>query len=329
MRAVMVESFGPLENAAVKEVDAPTPGSKQVLIEVRNAGVNFPDVLIISGAYQVKPELPFIPGMEVSGVVTAVGESVEQLKAGQRVAAHVGHGAYAEQVVAPEASCYPLPDDVSFEHAAALGLVYQTAHFALSERAHVSAGERVLVTGAAGGVGMAAIQLIKAYGAIAFAGIRRPEQEEGVREAGAEHVIWLSGENLYDDLRDQVHAITNGHGVDAVVDTVGGDVFDASLRALAWGGRMVVVGFASGEISSVKVNYLLLRNLSVIGLHWADYLRREPQWVRRVQSDLYSLYTQKKIQPQIMAVHKLEDFQTALEAIKAGRVQGKVLLEMS
>ncbi len=329
MRAVMVESFGPLENAAVKEVDAPTPGSKQVLIEVRNAGVNFPDVLIISGAYQVKPELPFIPGMEVSGVVTAVGESVEQLKAGQRVAAHVGHGAYAEQVVAPEASCYPLPDDISFEHAAALGLVYQTAHFALSERAHVSAGERVLVTGAAGGVGMAAIQLIKAYGAIAFAGIRRPEQEEGVREAGAEHVIWLSGENLYDDLRDQVHAITNGHGVDAVVDTVGGDVFDASLRALAWGGRMVVVGFASGEISSVKVNYLLLRNLSVIGLHWADYLRREPQWVRRVQSDLYSLYTQKKIQPQIMAVHKLEDFQTALEAIKAGRVQGKVLLEMS
>ncbi len=329
MRAVMVESFGPLENAAVKEVEPPTPGPKQVLIEVRNAGVNFPDLLIISGAYQVKPELPFIPGMEVSGVVTAVGENVEQLKPGQRVAAHVGHGAYAQQVVAPEASCYPLPDDISFEHAAALGLVYQTAHFALSERAHVSAGERVLVTGAAGGVGMAAIQLIKAYGAIAFAGIRRPEQEESVGEAGADHVVWLSGENLYDDLRDQVHGITNGHGVDVVVDTVGGGVFDASLRALAWGGRMIVVGFASGEIPSVKVNYLLLRNLSVIGLHWADYLRREPQWVRRVQSDLYSLYAQKKIRPQIMGVHKLNDFQTALEAIKAGRVQGKVLLEMS
>ncbi|MDX1528746.1 MAG: NADPH:quinone oxidoreductase family protein [Gammaproteobacteria bacterium] len=329
MRAVMVESFGPLENAAVKEVDAPAPGPNEVLIEVRNAGVNFPDVLIISGAYQVKPELPFIPGMEVSGVVTAVGENVEQLKPGQRVAAHVGHGAYAEQVVAPEAGCYPLPDDISFEHAAALGLVYQTAHFALSERAHVSAGERVLVTGAAGGVGMAAIQLIKAHGAIAFAGIRRPEQEEGVREAGADHVVSLSGENLYDDLRDQIHALTNSHGVDVVVDTVGGGVFDASLRALAWGGRMIVVGFASGEIPSVKVNYLLLRNLSVIGLHWADYLRREPQWVRRVQSDLYSHYTQKKIQPQIMAVHKLEDFHTALEAIKAGRVQGKVLLEVS
>ncbi len=328
MRAVIVERFGPLENAVVKEVEPPKPGPKQVLIEARNAGVNFPDVLMISGAYQVKPELPFSPGMEVSGVVAAVGADVEHLKRGQRVAAHVGFGAYAEQVLAPESSCYPLPDGISFEHAAALGLVYQTAHFALTERAHVSAGERVLITGAAGGVGMAAVQLVKAYGGIAFAGVRRAEQEDSVRQAGADHVILLDSENLYDDLRAQVHEITNRHGVDVGVDTVGGGVFDASLRALAWGGRMIAVGFASGEIPSVKVNYLLLRNLSVIGLHWADYLRREPQWVRGVQNDLYSLYGQKKISPQIMEVHKLEDFQTALEAIKAGNVQGKVLLSM-
>ncbi len=328
MRAVIVERFGPLENAVVKEVEPPKPGPKQVLIEARNAGVNFPDVLMISGAYQVKPEFPFSPGMEVSGVVAAVGADVEHLKRGQRVAAHVGFGAYAEQVLAPESSCYPLPDGISFEHAAALGLVYQTAHFALTERAHVSAGERVLITGAAGGVGMAAVQLVKAYGGITFAGVRRAEQEDSVRQAGADHVILLDSENLYDDLRAQVHEITNRHGVDVGVDTVGGGVFDASLRALAWGGRMIAVGFASGEIPSVKVNYLLLRNLSVIGLHWADYLRREPQWVRRVQNDLYSLYGQKKISPQIMEVHKLEDFQTALEAIKAGRVQGKVLLSM-
>ncbi len=328
MRAVIVENFGPLENAVVKQVETPRPGPKQVLIESRNAGVNFPDVLMISGAYQVRPELPFSPGMEVSGVVAAVGEEVENLAPGQRVAAQVGYGAYAEQVIAPAASCYPLPDDVSFEHAAALGLVYQTAHFALTERAHLSGGERVLVTGAAGGVGMAAVQLVKAYGGIAFAGIRRPEQEASVREAGADHLVFLDGENLYDTLKDQVHQITNGHGVDVVVDIVGGDVFEASLRALAWGGRMVSVGFASGKIPSVKVNYLLLKNLSVIGLHWGDYLRREPQWVRRVQNDLYALYTQKKIRPQIMGVHKLEDFQAALEAIKAGRVQGKVLLTM-
>lgn len=329
MRAVIVERFGPLKDIVVKEVDAPTPGPRQVLIEARNAGVNFPDVLMISGAYQVRPELPFSPGMEVSGVVAAVGEEVENISTGQRVAAHVGYGAYAEQVLAPEASCYPIPDDISFEHAAALGLVYQTAHFALTERAHVSAGERVLVTGAAGGVGMAAIQLVKAYGGTAFAGIRRSEQEASVREAGADHLVLLDGENLYDGLKDQVDRITNGHGVDVVIDIVGGGVFDASLRALAWGGRMVVVGFASGEIPSVKVNYLLLKNLSVIGLHWGDYLRRESQWVRRVQNDLYSLYGQKKIRPQIMGVHKLEDFKTALEAIKAGRVQGKVLLTMN
>ncbi len=328
MRAVIVERFGPLEEAVVKEVEAPTPGPKQVLIEARNVGVNFPDLLMITGAYQVRPELPFCPGMEVSGVVASVGEEVENISKGQRVAALVGQGAYAQQVLAPEASCYPIPEDISFEHAAALGLVYQTAHFALGERIHLSAGERVLVTGAAGGVGIAAIQLVKAYGGMAFAGVRRSEQEASVRAAGADHVVLLEGEDLYHGLKDQVHRITNGHGVDVVIDTVGGSVFDACLRALAWEGRMVVVGFACGEIPSVKVNYLLLKNLSIIGLHWADYPRREPQSVRRVQNDLYSLYRQKKICPQIMGVHKLEDFQAALEAIKAGRVQGKVLLAM-
>jgi len=329
MRAVIVERFGPLANAVVKEVEAPAPGPKQVLIEARNAGVNFPDLLMISGTYQVKPELPFSPGMEVSGVVSAVGKDVEHVAPGQRVAAHVGYGAFAEQVLAPEANCYPIPDDISFEHAAALGLVYQTAHFALAERAHVSTGERVLVTGAAGGVGMAAIQLIKAYGGIAFAGISRSDHENSVREAGADHVLELAGENLYEGLRDQIHQITNGHGVDLVIDMVGGSVFAASLRALAWGGRMIVIGFASGEIPSIKLNHLLLRNLSVIGLHWADYVRREPQRVGRVQDHLYSLYTQKKIYPRIMGVHKLEDFRAALEAIEAGLVQGKVLLAMA
>jgi NADPH2:quinone reductase len=312
MRAVIVERFGPLEEAAVKEVETPAPGPKQVLIEARNAGVNFPDLLMITGAYQVRPELPFCPGMEVSGVVAAVGEEVENVSTGQRVAALIGQGAYAQQVLAPEASCYPIPEDISFEHAAALGLVYQTAHFALTERTHLSAGERVLVTGAAGGVGIAAIQLVKAYGGMAFGGVRHSEQEASVRAAGADHVVLLGGDD----------------GVDVVIDTVGGGVFDASLRALAWEGRMVVVGFACGEIPTLKVNYLLLKNLTITGLHWADYLLREPQSMRRVQNDLYSLYRQKKICPQIMGVHKLEDFQAALEAIKAGRVQGKVLLAM-
>ncbi|HEY5700662.1 MAG TPA: NADPH:quinone oxidoreductase family protein [Gammaproteobacteria bacterium] len=328
MRAVVVDRFGPLEEASVQQVDAPQPGAGQVLIETRYAGVNFPDLLMINGAYQVKPELPFSPGMEVSGVITGIGENVKDFSPGDRVAAQVVYGAYAEQVAAPAASCYRIPEDMSFEHAAAFGLVYQTAHFALTERAHVSGGERVLVLGAAGGIGTATIQLVKAYGAIAFAGIRREEQEEIVRAAGADHVIDLSVKAIEENLRSQIHAITNGHGVDIVIDPVGGEVFNAGLRALAWGGRLVVVGFASGELPTVKANYLLLKNLSVIGLHWGDYLRREPQWVRRVQNDLYSLYTKGKIRPHVMKSYPLESFQEALTTIKDGRVEGKVLLQV-
>lgn len=327
MRAVVVEKFGPLEEALVKEVESPTPGSGQILIESRYIGVNFPDVLMINGAYQVKPELPFSPGMEVSGVVAEVGENVKDFSPGDRVAAHVGYGAYAERVVAPAASSYTIPEDVSFEHAAALGLVYQTAHFALTERAHVSGGERVLILGAAGGIGTATIQLVKAYGAIAFAGIRRGEQEEFVRSAGADHVIDLGVKAIEENLRSQIHAITNGHGVDIVIDPVGGEMFNAGLRSLAWGGRLVVVGFASGELPTVRANYLLLKNLSVIGLHWGDYLRREPQWVRRVQNDLYSLYGKGKIRPHVMKSYPLDEFREALKAIKGGHVQGKILLK--
>ncbi len=328
MRAVIVDKFGPLEEASVKQIDAPQPGAGQVLIETRYAGVNFPDLLMINGAYQVKPELPFSPGMEVSGVITGIGENVKDFSPGDRVAAQVGYGAYAEQAAAPAASCYRIPEDMSFEHAAAFGLVYQTAHFALTERAHVSGGERVLVLGAAGGIGTATIQLVKAYGAIAFAGIRREEQEDIVRAAGADHVIDLSVKAIEENLRSQIHAITNGHGVDIVIDPVGGELFNAGLRALAWGGRLVVVGFASGELPTVKANYLLLKNLSVIGLHWGDYLRREPQWVRRVQNDLYSLYTKGKIRPHVMKSYPLESFQEALTTIKDGRVEGKILLRV-
>ncbi|MDX1514022.1 MAG: NADPH:quinone oxidoreductase family protein, partial [Gammaproteobacteria bacterium] len=292
-------------------------------------GVNFPDVLMINGAYQVKPELPFSPGMEVSGVIAGVGKDVKGFSVGDRVAAQIGYGAYAEQVVAPAASTYLIPDGVTFEHAAALGLVYQTAHFALTERAHVSGGERVLVLGAAGGIGTATIQLVKAYGAIAFAGIRREEHADVVRAAGADQVVDVGVKGVEENLRSQIHALTNGHGVDIVIDPVGGELFNAGLRALAWGGRLVVVGFASGELPTVKANYLLLKNLSVIGLHWGDYLRREPEWVRRVQNDLYALYGKEKVRPQVMGTYALEDFREALTTIKAGQVQGKILLKVS
>jgi NADPH2:quinone reductase len=326
MKAVLVREFGSYRNASIEDVDEPVCGPEQVLVNVRTMGVNYPDLLMISGRYHVRPELPFIPGVEFAGTVEAVGSDVSGVYAGDRVVGEVDCGAYAQQVAVAADSCYPIPDGMSFEHAAALGLSFQTAHFALSDRAHMSSGERVLVTGAAGGVGLAAVQLVKALGGIAIAGVRSHEQGDVVRAAGADHVIDLSVDHLQESLRDEVLAITHDHGADVVIDTVGGEVFDASLRALAWSGRLVVVGFASGEVPTVEANYLLLRNISVIGLNWRQYRMREPEWVRRIQNEMYQLYEQGRLAPNVMHVYSLAQYADALEAIEAGRVEGKVVL---
>lgn len=326
MKAVVVKEFGSFRNAVIEECPTPEVGEWGVLVDTVNMSVNFPDLLMIAGRHPVRPSLPFTPGMEFAGVVAAVGSQVSDLAVGDRVAGEVDFGAYAEQVVVDADNCYRIPDDMSFEHAAALGLSYQTAHFALNDRAHVSSGERVLVNGAAGGVGLAAIQLVKALGAHAIAGVRNTDQAEVALAAGADAVVDLSADNLRDNLREQVMAITNDHGADVILDPVGGDVFDASLRALAWSGRLVVIGFASGETPTVEANYLLLRNISVIGLQWRQYRVREPDWVRRIQNDMYSLYQQGRLTPHVMHAAPLEEFAGALEALEAGRVNGKMVL---
>ena len=326
MKAVVVDEHGSYRNAVMRDVPSPEPGEWDVLVNAETMGVNFPDLAMIAGRHPVRPPLPFTPGMEFAGTVAAVGEQVSDFAVGDRVAGEVDYGAYAEQVVVSDQSCFRIPDEMSFEHAAALGLVYQTAHFALSDRAHMSAGERVLVNGAAGGVGLAAIQLVKALGATAIAGVRSDEQAQVARAAGADHVVDLAADNLRDSLREQVMAITNDHGADVILDPVGGIVFDASLRALAWSGRLVVVGFASGEVPSIDANFLLLRNISVIGLHWRQYRLGEPEWVRRIQNDMYALYQQGRLTPHVMHTYPMEAFAEALEALEAGRVHGKVVL---
>lgn len=326
MKAVVVKEFGSYRNAVVEDVATPEVGDWDVLVDTANMSVNFPDLLMIAGRHPVRPSLPFTPGMEFAGVVRAVGANVSEVGAGDRVAGEVDYGAYAEQVVVSVDNCYPIPDDMSFEHAAALGLSYQTAHFALNDRAHVSSGERVLVNGAAGGVGLAAVQLVKALGATAIAGVRNEGQAEVALAAGADAVVDLAADNLVESLREQVMAITNDHGADVILDPVGGEVFDASLRALAWSGRLVVVGFASGVTPSVEANYLLLRNISVIGLQWRQYRVREPDWVRRIQNDMYSLYQQGRLTPHVMHTAPLVEFADALEALEAGRVNGKMVL---
>jgi NADPH2:quinone reductase len=328
VKAVVVEEYGSYRNARVAEVAAPVPGEREVLVDVSTAGVNFPDVLMIAGRYPVRPPLPFIPGMEFAGTVAALGEGVSEVAVGDRVAGEVDCGAWGEQVVVSADNCYRIPDAMSFEHAAALGLSYQTAHFALSDRAHMSSGERVLINGAAGGVGLAAVQLTKALGGISIAGVRNDGQAAVALAAGADHVVDLSADNLRERLREQVRAITNDHGADVVLDPVGGEVFDASLRALAWSGRLVVIGFASGVAPTVEANYLLLRNVSVIGLHWRQYRLREPDWVRRIQNDMYGLYGAGRLTPHVMHNDPLERFVEALAGVEAGRVNGKMVLSL-
>jgi NADPH2:quinone reductase len=326
MKALVVHAFGPPESIRLEEFPSPRPGAGQVLIDVHAAGVNFPDMLVMGGKYQILPQRPFVPGKECAGVVAAVGESVTTCKPGDRVLAWMESGAFAEQAVCTQDNCFVLPEPMSFEEGACFGLVYQTAHFALVERADLRAGEIVLVTGASGGVGLAAVQIAKALGATVVAAVSTPEKAEVAWRAGADHVLDVSAPNLRDSLREQLRKATGGRGADVVVEQVGGDVFAASLRALAWSGRLVVVGFASGRIPEVKANYLLVKNIAVLGLQISDYRDRQPRAMRRVMAELFDWYDQGSIAPLVSQVYPLRDFAAAFAAIAGRRAIGKLAL---
>jgi NADPH2:quinone reductase len=280
----------------------------------------------MGGKYQILPQRPFVPGKECAGVVAAVGESVTTCKPGDRVLAWMESGAFAEQAVCTQDNCFVLPEPMSFEEGACFGLVYQTAHFALVERADLRAGEIVLVTGASGGVGLAAVQIAKALGATVVAAVSTPDKAEIAWRNGADHVIDVSVPNLRDSLREQLHKATGGRGADVVIEQVGGDVFAASLRALAWSGRLVVVGFASGRIPEVKANYLLVKNIAVLGLQISDYRDRQPRAMRRVMGELFDWYDQGSIAPLVSRVYPLRDFASAFAAIAARQAIGKLAL---
>jgi NADPH2:quinone reductase len=312
----------------LEELPEPQPGTGEVLIDVHEASVNFPDLLVIGGTYQRLPPAPFVPGKDLAGVVTAAGSGVRRVKPGDRVMAQIEHGAFAERAVAPESYCHAMPTAVGFIDAAAMGLVYLTAHFALVERAALRPGEIVLVTGAAGGVGHAAVQLAKALGATVVAAVSSEEKAALARSGGADHVVFTNVPDLRDGLRAQVHAAVGTRGADIVIDSVGGDVFDACLRALAWCGRLVVVGFASGRVPEVKAGYVLVKNISIIGLQSSDYRDREPGKVQRVQQELYELCVRGKVRPHVMARYPLAQFGEALATVRERRVLGKVVLDM-
>lgn len=326
MRAVLVREFGPAERASVGEAPDPVPEPQDVLVEVHADAANYVDLLVIGGKYQFLPKLPFIPGKGPAGIVRAVGAAVTSLKAGDRVLAMAEQGGYAEKVAVAANQCYRLPDSMSYVDAAAMSLVYDTAWFALCERARFRAGETVLVLGASGGVGAAAVQLAKAKGAKVLAGVATPEKFDLVRAAGADAIIDLSRPDLRDSLRSQVYAVTGDHGADIILDPLGGDIFDAAIRALAWRGRLVVIGFAAGRIPTIKANYLLLKNIEVSGLQVSDYRKRTPDQVTACFADVFALYAAGKLTPAPAETYPLDRFAEALKKIETRQARGRVIL---
>ena len=328
MLAVVVNEINNLSSIEVREIDPPQPESNQVLIESVAAALNFPDLLQIRGKYQIVPATPFVPGKEAAGVVIAVGTDVEHIQLGNRVLVEVDYGAFAEQVTADAQRTFLLPDEIEMPTAVAMGLVYQTAYIALTERAALRAGETVLVTGASGGIGLASVQLAKAFGATVLAATSDPTKFDAVRYAGADHVIDLSMAPLNDKLRDQVYAVTGGKGVNVVLDVVGGQAFDASLRSLAFGGRIVVLGFTSAEIPNIKSNYLLLKNIAAVGMTINGYFAKQPEMVNAAQVEIINLWRQGKIRPNIHAELSLHEFANAFEMLENREVVGKVVLSL-
>lgn len=328
MQALVVQEHGPLETLTLMERPDPVPGPGEVLVDVYAASINFPDLLVINGTYQFLPPRPFSPGKDFAGVVSAVGPGVTTCKPGDRVSAQIEFGAYAQKCVVREKNCHRMPDRMSYADAAAMGLVYLTAHFALVERARYREGEIVMITGAAGGVGLAAVQVAKALGATVIATVSTEEKAALAKANGADHVVRTDVPDLRESLRDQVTNAIGKRGVDIIVDSVGGDVFDASLRTIAWSGRVIVVGFASGRIPEVKAGHLLVKNIAVIGLQWSSYRERAPDHVREVQQELFRWYEEGKIKPHVMAKYPLRDYVQALRAVRDRAVTGKVVLMM-
>jgi NADPH:quinone reductase len=322
VRAMLVKQFGAPEQMSLEDLPTPVPGPGEVLIDARAIGVNFPDLLVIEGTYQILPELPFSPGKEVAGVVRAVGPGVESPNVGERVMAQVEHGAYREQVLAEANNVAVLPESVGYEAGAAFGLGYLTVYFGLLRRARLEPGEWVLVTGASGGVGSAGVQLAKALGARVIAVGRTEDKRNFALEQGADHTIEFEPEGF----KERVMELTDGHGADVILESVGGELFRACMRAIAWEGRLVIIGFAAGEIPTVKAGHVLVKNMDLIGVQSSDYREREPESFREAQEELLGLLTHGKIGVQVTATYPLEAAAEALEEIRDSRVRGKVVL---
>jgi NADPH:quinone reductase len=322
MKALMCHAFGPIETLRVEERPSPVPGPGQVLIDVKAAAVNFPDALIVQGLYQVKPALPFSPGAELAGVVTTVGEGVRGLRVGDRVIASVGHGAFAEECVADAAQVMPLLPGMDFELGAAFVLTYGTSLHALQQIAGLKTGETLLVLGAAGGVGLAAIEIAKAMGARVIAAASSEEKLALCRKVGADETINYNDE----DLRKRVDALTGGKGADVVYDPVGGSLSETALRATAWRGRFLVVGFASGEIPKLPLNLALLMERAILGVFWGAAVRRDLPAHLANMKQLAQWFAEGKVRPVVSERVPLAEATAAIQRLASRQAMGKLVV---
>ena len=322
MKAVLCKQFGPPESLVIEELPSPKAAAGEVVLTVRAASVNFPDFLIIQNKYQFKPPLPFSPGSELAGVVKEIGAGVTNVRPGDRVIAFTTFGAFAEEVKTEAVRLLPLPEKMDFVTGAAFLLTYATSDHALRDRGTLQSGETLLVLGAAGGVGLAAIEIGRALGARVIACASSEEKLAVCREHGADAAINYAKE----DLRERIKALTEGRGVDVVYDAVGGPYTEPAFRSLAWRGRLLVVGFAAGEIPKLPLNLALLKGASVVGVFWGDFARREPRAFAESAQQLARWYAEGKLRPHVSQTMPLERAAEAIKLLASRQAKGKVVL---
>jgi NADPH2:quinone reductase len=322
MHAVVCREWGAPENLGVEDIPLPALRDGAVRIKVHAAGVNFADLLLVAGQYQEKPAFPFTPGAEAAGEITEIGSGVKGFNIGDRVMALTGLGAFADQAVVDAQRVLPIPPTMEFSTAAAFPVAYGTSHGALEWRARLQPGEWLLVTGAAGGVGLTAVEIGKAMGARVIACAGSAEKLAIAQQHGADYLIDYSKE----DIRERVKAITDGRGADVIYDPVGGDAFDASLRFIAWGGRIIIIGFAAGRVSQIPANIVLVKNIDVIGFYWGSYQAHKPELLRGSFTQLFRWFQEGKLRPHVSHRLPLDQAAEALTLLKQRRSTGKVVL---
>ena len=321
MKAIVCNNFGPIKNIEYKDVNEPKIEENGVIIEVQSVGVNFPDGLLVQGKYQLKPETPFIPGMEVAGEIIEIGSKTSKFKIGDRVAALTQLNGYAEKVVVKESSVFNIPVKMSFDHSCALLCAYGTSHYALKQRGKLQKDELLVVLGASGSTGIAAVQIGKIMGARVIAVSSSSEKQRIAKENGADISIG------YDNLKEELKTISNGKGVDVIFDPVGGDIFDTVARTMARYGRLLVIGFASGTIPKLAVNLALVKEFSVVGVFWGAFTRGDTEEYKKNMIELFEWYQNDLLKPLTEESYPLSDAAMVLEKVLSRGAKGKIILK--